>query len=95
MTPPTAALRSPSPKALGPLFCFITIENRSGRFRLRLLFERIIIMNDRLGDLDQMAEENFAYEVSDEMLETAAGMEMGKPKAATVSFCSGLSVCPG
>ena len=52
-------------------------------------------MNDQLSDLDQMAEEDFAYEVSDEMLETAAGMEMGKPKAATVSFCSGLSVCPG
>ena len=39
-------------------------------------------MNDQLIDLDQMAEENFTYEVSDEMLETAAGMEMGKPKAS-------------
>jgi hypothetical protein len=52
-------------------------------------------MNDQLNDLDQMAEENFGCEVSDEMLETAAGMEMGKPRAYTLSFCSGLSVCPG
>jgi hypothetical protein len=52
-------------------------------------------MNDQLNDLDQMAEENFGCEVSDEMLETAAGMEMGKAKAVTLSFCSGLSVCPG
>ena len=52
-------------------------------------------MNDQLSDLDEMAEENRAYEVSDEMLESAAGMEMGKPKAYTASFCSGLSVCPG
>jgi len=52
-------------------------------------------VNDQLDDLDLMAEENFAYEVSDEMLENAAGIEAGKPKAATVSFCSGLSVCPG
>ena len=51
-------------------------------------------MNDQLSDLDQMEEKNFTYEVSDEMLETAAAMEMGKPKAYTLSFCSGLSTCP-
>ena len=49
-------------------------------------------MNDQLSDLDQI---DLTFEVSDEMLETAAGMEMGKPKAYTLSFCSGLSVCPG
>ena len=48
-------------------------------------------MNDQLNDLDQM---DLTFEVSDEMLETAAGMEMGKPKAYTLSFCSGLSTCP-
>ena len=48
-------------------------------------------MNDQLNDLDQM---DLAFEVSDEMLETAAGMENGKPKAFTLSFCSGLSTCP-
>jgi hypothetical protein len=51
-------------------------------------------MNDQLSDLDQVEEKNFIYEVSDEMLETAAGMEKGKPKAFTLSFCSGLSTCP-
>jgi hypothetical protein len=48
-------------------------------------------MNEQLNDLDQM---DLTFEVSDEMLETAAGMEMGKPKAYTLSFCSGLSTCP-
>jgi hypothetical protein len=50
-------------------------------------------MNEQqLNDLDQM--DLTFEEVSDEMLETAAGMEMGKPKAYTLSFCSGLSTCP-
>ena len=44
-------------------------------------FGRIIVVNDQLNDLDETAEENRAYEVSDEMLESEAGMEMGKPKA--------------
>jgi hypothetical protein len=49
-------------------------------------------MNEQqLNDLDQM---DLTFEDSDEMLETAAGMEMGKPKAYTLSFCSGLSTCP-
>jgi hypothetical protein len=48
-------------------------------------------MNEQLNDLDQM---DLIFEVSDEMLETAAAMEMGKPKAYTLSFCSGLSTCP-
>jgi hypothetical protein len=48
-------------------------------------------MNEQLNDLDQM---DLTFEVSDEMLETAASMEMGKPKAYTLSFCSGLSTCP-
>ena len=48
-------------------------------------------MNDQLNDLD---ETHLIFEVSDEMLETAAGMENGKPKAFTLSFCSGLSTCP-
>jgi hypothetical protein len=71
------------------------LARRKWPVQTKAAFERFIIMNDQLNDLDQMAEENFAHEVSDEMLETAAGMEMGKPKAYTLSFCSGLSVCPG
>jgi hypothetical protein len=51
------------------------------------------VMNDATIGFDQI-EELPAYEVSDEMLETAAGMENGKPKAYTLSFCSGLSTCP-
>ena len=43
------------------------------------------------NDLDEM---DLPFEVSDAMLETAAGMENGKPKAYTLSFCSGLSTCP-
>jgi hypothetical protein len=50
-------------------------------------------MHDQPNDFDQM-EENFTCEVSDETLETAAGMEKEKPKAFTLSFCSGLSTCP-
>ena len=50
-------------------------------------------MNDATIEFDQI-EELPAYEVSDEMLETAAGMDEGKPKAYTLSFCSGLSTCP-
>ena len=42
----------------------------------------------------EQTEEIFAFEVSDEALETAAGT--GKEKAGnyTLGFCSGLSVCP-
>jgi hypothetical protein len=72
-----------------------TLARRKWPVQTKAPFERIILMNDRLNDLDEMAEENRAYEVSDEMLGSAAGMEMGKPKAYTASFCSGLSVCPG
>ena len=50
-------------------------------------------MNDAMIGLGQY-EELPTYEVSDEMLETTAGMEQGKPKAYTLSFCSGLSTCP-
>jgi hypothetical protein len=49
------------------------------------------IMNDATIGLDQI-EELPAREVSDEALETAAGSEK---VAYTLSFCSGLSVCPG
>jgi hypothetical protein len=48
-------------------------------------------MNEQLNDLDQT---DLVFEISDEMLETAAGMETGRPKAYTLSFCSGLSTCP-
>ena len=43
---------------------------------------------------DQTEEGILAYEVSDDALETAAGM--GKEKAGnyTLGFCTGLAACP-
>jgi len=51
-------------------------------------------MNHTTG-LDQIEQEILAYEVSDDALETAAGI--GKEKAGnyTLGFCTGLSACPG
>ena len=43
---------------------------------------------------DQIDEEILCYEVSDEALETAAGMGYEKAGNYTLGFCSGLSVCP-
>lgn len=52
-------------------------------------------MSDKTIEFEVNEDEILSIQVSDEMMETAAGMEMGKPKAYTLSFCSGLSVCPG
>ena len=51
-------------------------------------------MNDKTIGLDQTEEEVLTYEVSDEAIETAAGMEKWKAEAHTMAFCSGLSTCP-
>jgi hypothetical protein len=48
------------------------------------------IMNDATIGFDQI-EELPAYEVSDEVLEAAAGSEKA---GYTLAYCSGLSVCP-
>jgi hypothetical protein len=48
------------------------------------------IMNDATIGFDQI-EELPVYEVSDEVLEAAAGSEKA---AYTLAYCSGLSVCP-
>ncbi|HSV23438.1 MAG TPA: hypothetical protein VLJ17_10465 [Xanthobacteraceae bacterium] len=52
-------------------------------------------MNDMTIGIDQTEEEVLTYQVSDEALETAAGM--GKEKAGnyTLGFCTGLAACPG
>ena len=39
-------------------------------------------------------EEVFAFEVSDEGLEAAAGAMMVKAGAFTMAFCSGVNSCP-
>ena len=44
--------------------------------------------------LEQTDEESFAFEVSDEALEIAAGSAKEKANF-TLGACSGLSVCPG
>lgn len=43
----------------------------------------------------QSEQEVFAYEVSDEALEAAAGAITEKAGALTLAFCSGLDTCPG
>lgn len=48
-------------------------------------------MNLTAIELDQK-EEVFSFEVSDEVLESAAGTEMAAPY--TLGSCTGLSVCP-
>ena len=50
-------------------------------------------MSDTTIGLDQNEEEILTYEVSDEALETAAGVD--KSANYTLGGCSGLSVCPG
>lgn len=45
--------------------------------------------------LDLSEEEILTYEVSDEALETAAGMGKEKAGAWTLGACTGISVCPG
>lgn len=49
--------------------------------------------NTTMG-LQQTEEDIFAFEVSDEALEIAAGTEKEKANY-TLGACSGLSVCPG
>lgn len=51
------------------------------------------MMNVMMGR-QQADEDIFAFEVSDEALETAAGTENEKA-SYTLGACSGLSVCPG
>jgi hypothetical protein len=48
-----------------------------------------------MNHIDQIEEEILAYDVSDEALETAAGVEKQKAGNYTLGFCTGLSACPG
>lgn len=49
-------------------------------------------MNDNVIEVDQTDEAILGYDVSDEALETAAGIE--ETGAITLGACTGLSVCP-
>ena len=49
-------------------------------------------MNLTTVQMDQNEEETLTFEVSDEVLENAAGTEMATPY--TSGSCTGISVCP-
>ena len=51
-------------------------------------------MNDTTIGFDQIDEEILTYDVSDDALESAAGVLKDKAGSMTVSFCSGLDTCP-
>ena len=55
--------------------------------------ERNDPMNPTTVQLDQKEEETLSFEVSDEVLESAAATEMATPY--TFAPCTGLLVCPG
>ena len=50
-------------------------------------------MNLTTVQMDQKEEEILSFEVSDEVLESAAATEMATPY--TLAPCTGLLVCPG
>jgi hypothetical protein len=49
-------------------------------------------MNLTTMQMDQREEETLTFEVSDEVLESAAGTELATPY--TLGSCTGLTVCP-
>ena len=51
-------------------------------------------MSDTTIGLEGNEDEILSFQVSDETLETAAGVGSEKAGAYTISFCSGLSTCP-
>jgi hypothetical protein len=52
-------------------------------------------MSDTAFGLDQTEERMLAHEVSDEGLESAAGMASDKVGNYTLYFCTALDLCPG
>ena len=52
-------------------------------------------MSDTTIRLGQTDDEMFAYEVSDEALEAAAGMGSEKAGNYTLVYCTALDLCPG
>jgi hypothetical protein len=59
---------------------------------MRLRDERNGLMNLTTMQMDQREEETLTFEVSDEILESAAGTELATP--FTLGSCTGLTVCP-
>jgi hypothetical protein len=56
--------------------------------------ERIDVMSDKTIGFEGNEDEILSFQVSDETLETAAGVGNEKAGSYTISFCSGLSTCP-
>jgi hypothetical protein len=56
--------------------------------------QRISTMNDKTIGFEGNEDEILSFQVSDEMLETTAGVGNEKGGGITLSFCSGLSTCP-
>jgi hypothetical protein len=50
-------------------------------------------MNPTAEQMDQKEEETLSFEVSDEVLESAAATDMASPY--TLALCTGFLVCPG
>lgn len=51
-------------------------------------------MSDKTISFEGNEDEILYFQVSDEMLETTAGVGNEKGGGVTLSFCSGLSTCP-
>jgi hypothetical protein len=51
-------------------------------------------MSDKTIGFEGNEDEILSFQVSDEMMETAAGVGKEKGGGYTLSFCSGLSTCP-
>jgi hypothetical protein len=51
-------------------------------------------MNQSITNLTDVGEDILHYEVSDQVLEAAAGLLEGEAKSVTLAFCSGLDTCP-
>jgi hypothetical protein len=52
-------------------------------------------VSDAIIGLDRTEEEIFAYQISDEALETAAGTGSEKAGYYTLFYCTALDLCPG
>lgn len=51
-------------------------------------------MSNAATESDRTEEDLFASEISDEALESAAGMGLGMAANPTIALCTGLDSCP-
>ena len=51
-------------------------------------------MNDAAIGFDQAHDDILAFDLSDEVLEAAAGVDKEKTASQTVAYCSGFVACP-